>query len=103
MLKASAGLATSATSGTDLSRIFAEEPVSLDVFVRDRKFLGNPPLSEVQYDAVRHIERVYYADLYPAMAQEFGGDYWNQPCRMVNFVTLQWGKLWAAVKIISAE
>lgn len=39
---------------------FAEEPVSLSVFVQDAKFLKNPPLSPVQYEAVRHIERIYY-------------------------------------------
>lgn len=93
MLKASAGLATSASGSTDLSGIFSEEPVSLDVFVRDKKFLGNPPLSSVQYDAVRHVERIYYPSLYPVMGEAFGGDYWTAPYRMVNFITLQWGKL----------
>jgi hypothetical protein len=39
---------------------FEEEPVSLSVFVQDKAYLYNPPLSPVQYDAVRHIERIYY-------------------------------------------
>lgn len=94
----------------DPNVLFAEEPVSLSVFVQDRAFLGNPPLSPVQYDAVRHIERVYYPSLYPEMAQEFESDtrsgrlcvgpvsawrseaYWSDPIPMTNFHTLQWGK-----------
>jgi len=93
-----------------LSTIFDEEPVSLTIFVQDRNFLGNPPLSPVQYDAVRHIERIYFPELYPRMAKEFEADkqasrwtsgpvtswrdepYWSEPIRMCNFVTLQWGK-----------
>lgn len=94
----------------DPNVLFAEEPVSLSVFVQDRAYLGNPPLSPVQYDAVRHIERVYYPSLYPEMAAEFESEkssgrlfvgpaskwreekYWSEPIRMINFATLQWGK-----------
>lgn len=94
-----------------LSAIFEEEPVPLTVFVQDKKFLGNPPLSAVQYDAVRHIERIYYPDLYPKIADEFETGkregrlhiasssavwreekFWTAPLRMTNFATLQWGK-----------
>ncbi len=94
-----------------LSAILCEEPVPLSVFVQDKQFLGNPPLSAVQYDAVRHIERIYYPSLYPMLAQEFESGkqagrlhvasssavwreekYWSQPLRMTNFATLQWGK-----------
>lgn len=92
------------------SSIFSEQPVSLRVFVEDRRYLGNPPLSAVQYDAVRHIERIYYPATYPIMAREFEGGlrpdrvhigpnsaweeetYWSKPVRMINFATLQWGK-----------
>ncbi len=94
-----------------LEHIFAEEPVPLTVFVQDRAFLGNPPLSPVQYDAVRHIERIYYPDMYPRLSEEFETGkrqgrlhvassaavwreerYWSLPLRMINFATLQWGK-----------
>lgn len=74
-----------------LGAIFEEEPVPLDVFVEDRKYLGNPPLSPVQFELVRHIERVYLPSLYPLMAEEFGG-YWADPVRMTNIITAQWGK-----------
>lgn len=74
-----------------LEDIFEEEPVSLDVFVQDKKYLANPKLSPVQYDAVKHIERIYTPNLYPIMAEEFGG-YWAEKVRMTNLITLQWGK-----------
>jgi hypothetical protein len=73
-----------------LSSVFEEEPVPLDVFVSDKKFLGNPPLSEVQFEAVKYAERIYQPELYPLMEKEFGS-YWA-PIRMVNFITLQWPK-----------
>jgi hypothetical protein len=76
---------------TSLENIFEEEPVPLDIFVRDRKFLGNPDLGSYQFDAVRHIERVYLPDLYPLMAQEFD-PYWGAPIPMKNVFTLEWGK-----------
>ncbi len=93
-----------------LSLIFDEEPVSLTIFVQDRNYLGNPPLSPVQYEAVRHIERIYYPELYLAMARSFEAGkqlgrlnigpvtswrdepYWSQPIRLSNLITLQWGK-----------
>ena len=85
------GTGTSA-SGTGL---FEEEPVPLTVFVQDKAYLANPPLSEVQYEAVRHAERVYYLATYDLLAQSADAKvrgYWSQPTRMVNFLELEWGK-----------
>lgn len=78
---------------TPLASIFDEEPVALEVFVGDSKFLNSPPLSPIQFDLVRHIERIYLPELYPAMAEEFGG-YWAETVdtRMTNLITAQWGK-----------
>lgn len=76
---------------SDLEQIFVEEPVPLDVFVRDKKFMGSPALSPVQFEAVRYAERIYYPELYPQMGQLMD-PYWSEPLRMVNFVNLQWGK-----------
>lgn len=79
---------------SDLESIFAEEPVPLEVFVRDKKFMGAGDawsLSPVQYEAVRIAERIYYPELYPLMGEHFDS-YWAEPLRMVNFVNLQWGK-----------
>ena len=91
LLGSAGGTGTSA-SGTS---IFEEEPVPLDVFVRDRGYLANPPLSDVQYEAVRHAERVYYLPTYELLSQSADArvrDYWSQPTRMVNFLELEWGK-----------
>jgi hypothetical protein len=109
-----AALRQAATRGADdgptLDVVFDEEPVSLTIFVQDKSYLGNPPLSLVQYDAVRHIERIYYQHTYQQLADEFESlkqldrlnvgpytawrdePYWSQPMRMSNFITLQWGK-----------
>jgi hypothetical protein len=72
-----------------------ELPVPLDVFVQDTRYLGNPPLSPEQYEAVRHAERIYMAETYPILASVDDpaiASYWAQPCRMVNFLDLEWGK-----------
>jgi hypothetical protein len=110
MAAAAADAAVAVPSVGSLSGIFKEEPVPLTVFVQDKGYLGNPPLSAVQYDAVRHIERIYYPDMYKRLADEFETGkkadrlyvgsvsawreepYWSEKLRMVNFITLQWGK-----------
>ncbi len=74
---------------------WAEEPVPLTAFVRDRAYLGQPPLSDIQYDAVRHAERVFYPHTYASLASSSDpgiAGYWAQPCREVNFLELEWGK-----------
>lgn len=82
------------TKVTSLTKIFEEEPVGLDVFIKDEKFLGmEGGLSPIQYEFVQHAERVYKRDLYPIMAKEFGG-YWaeTKDVRMTNLISAQWGK-----------
>lgn len=91
MFRLSDAFAEEEVVSSSLSDIFEEEPVPLNVFVEDGKFLRNPPLSPVQFEAVRHIERIYLPEIYPLMAEEFGG-YWADPVRMTNLITLQWGK-----------
>lgn len=78
------------TSLNSLDDVFSEEPVPLSVFVQDAKFLRNPPLSEVQYNAVRAVERIYMPRTYEAMRKEFS-PYWGDDIPTVNFITLQWG------------
>lgn len=74
----------------DLGSIFREEPVPLTEFITGKRFLGNPRLGDVQYQAVRHLEQVLFLETYRAMAEEMD-PYW-EPVRMVNFVTCEWGK-----------
>lgn len=72
--------------------LFEEEPVPLDVFIQDKKFLGADwMLSPKQYTFVRHIERVYLQDTFEKMADWFGG-YWADPIPMKNLLSAEWGK-----------
>lgn len=76
-----------------LETIFEEEPVDLTTFIQDTKFLGlNIDLSDVQAEAVQHIERIFYPELYPQMAEHFGSEYWARDIPVKNIITLQWGK-----------
>jgi hypothetical protein len=81
-------------NSSSLSSIFAEEPVDLRTFIRDTKFLGqsNIELSYEQSHAIQVIERVYYPELYPRMAEEFKSSYWGEDIPSRNLITLQWGK-----------
>ena len=79
---------------SELSRIFAEEPVDLTTFIQDAKFLNQRSieLSPIQFEAVRIIERVYYPELYPLMAEDWNSDYWAEPLPMKNLIDIEWGK-----------
>lgn len=78
------------TPRQSLSEIFNEEPVPLEVFVQDKKYMNNPALSPIQYDAVRHIEQVLNPETYELMVEGFGS-YWR-PKRFINYATLLYGK-----------
>lgn len=83
---------------SSLSTIFEEEPVDLNTFIQDNKFLGlrSIQLSAVQFEAVRTIERIFYPELYPMMAEGFDTpsvkEYWAREMPVKNLITLQWGK-----------
>lgn len=81
----------SAPRKSTLEQLFWEQPVPLDVFVQDRKYLANPPLSLEQYRLVQHIERVYLPETFVLMGEEWGG-YWAEYIRMCNNIVAQWGK-----------
>lgn len=79
---------------TALSGILLEEPVSLETFIKDRKFLGADwMLSPKQQELVHVVERVYLKDMYPMLADEFGG-YWaeRRDDPMKNLIVAEWGK-----------
>jgi hypothetical protein len=76
---------------------WVEEPVPLDVFVTDQRYLKNPPLSSEQYNAVRAAERVFFPATYTELthsSEEAICSYWSADVPMVNFITLQWGLVW---------
>lgn len=89
-----------------LGDIFEHEPVSLEVFIKDKAFLGADwMLSPKQIELVRVGERVYRQDLFLSMATEFGG-YWADPIPMKNNIVAQWGKGGgkdSTVRVISAR
>lgn len=78
------------SSRSQLSEIFCEFPVTLTEFVQSPTYLNNPPLSPIQYDAVRHIEQVFRPETYVLM-EDVLGEYWN-PVRHINYATLVFGK-----------
>ena len=73
-----------------LKDVFRFQPPTLEEFVEGADYLGNPSLSPIQYDAVRHLEQVFYPETYAQMAEVFGS-YWDPVC-YINFAYLEWGK-----------
>ena len=75
----------------NLAELFDEEPVDLETFVKDKKYLANPDgLYPWQFDFNRHIEQIFDLDTYIAMVEEFG-EQWI-PVRMVNYLIAEVGK-----------
>lgn len=69
---------------------FEEEPVSLDVFVKDKKFLGQPPLSDIQQELVKRSTQIYkLPTLIKLHGEQKGLQIWNST---VNEVVAQLGK-----------
>ena len=52
-----------------LEEIFEEEPPSLQVFIKDKKYLNQDPLylSEIQEDFVKHFQQVLSPETYIMM------------------------------------
>lgn len=75
-----------------LEDLLEEIPVSLEVFIRDKKYLGETTFkpSPIQAEAIQYIERIYFPEMYPLMGEY--EPYWNDPIRLTNYHALQWGK-----------
>lgn len=70
---------------------FEEEPVDVITFVEDPDYLGQPPLSEIQYDIVRAMSQIYEKqDLITLMGYEEGSQYYQKYTK--NEIILQLGK-----------
>ena len=70
---------------------FAEIPVDAKTFVEGEEFLGQPPLSDIQYDIVEAMSQVYRKeDLIELMGEEKGTQYYNKYTK--NEIILQLGK-----------
>jgi hypothetical protein len=69
---------------------FEERPVSIEEFVTSTKYLDLPPLSDLQYKAIRAMSQIYKkSTLINLYGEEEGLKRWNQTC---NEVILQLGK-----------
>jgi hypothetical protein len=56
---------------------FEEIPVDAKTFVEDSNFLGQPPLSSIQYDIVEAMSQIYKKeDLIEIMGHEKGSQYY---------------------------
>lgn len=70
---------------------FAEKPVDAKTFVEGEEYLGQPPLSKIQYDIVEAMSQIYRKeDLIVLMGQEAGAQYFKKFTK--NEVILQLGK-----------
>ena len=70
---------------------FEEIPVDAKTFVEGEDYLGQPPLSDVQYDIVEAMSQIYYKDdLLEIMGHEAGEAYYKKYTK--NEVILQLGK-----------
>lgn len=70
---------------------FEEIPVDAKTFVEDSNYLGQPPLSKIQYDIVEGMSQIYRKeDLQMLMGNDEGTKYYNKYTK--NEVILQLGK-----------
>lgn len=67
---------------------FEVEPVPLEVFLYDQKYLAQPKLSAVQFEAVRHLETIYLPETEAKLCSHLNWD----PVRLIHFAALEWGK-----------
>lgn len=70
---------------------FEEEPVDVKTFVEGADYLGQPPLSDIQYDIVRAMSQIYKEeDLVRLMGEDEGRKYYKKYTK--NEIILQLGK-----------
>ena len=70
---------------------FAETPVNAKIFVESPEYLGQPPLSDIQYDIVEAMSQIYRKeDLIDIMGEAEGAAYFSKYTK--NEIILQLGK-----------
>jgi hypothetical protein len=71
--------------------VFAETPVDVKTFVEEEHYLGQPPLSQIQYDIAEALSQIYrLEDLISIMGSAKGTRHYNKYTK--NEVILQLGK-----------
>jgi len=70
---------------------FEENPVDAKTFVESPEYLGQPPLSDIQYDIVQAMSQIYRKeDLQELMGEKEGEEYYEKYTK--NEIILQLGK-----------
>ena len=70
---------------------FEEEPVDAKTFVESEDYLGQPPLSDIQYDIVKAMSQIFREeDLIRLMGEKEGKEYFRKYTK--NEIILQLGK-----------
>jgi hypothetical protein len=70
---------------------FEEDPVDAKTFVESEEYLGQPPLSDIQYDIVKAMSQIYkQEDLVRLLGPEEGARYYKKYTK--NEIILQLGK-----------
>ena len=71
------------------SNHFEETPVDAKTFVESPDYLGQPPLSDIQYDIVEAMSQIYRKeDLIDIMGEEKGSRYYDSTQRMKSSCNL---------------
>jgi hypothetical protein len=71
--------------------VFEENPVDVKTFVESPEYLGQPSLSEIQYNIVEAMSQIYYKkDLEDLMGTNLGSAYYDKYTK--NEIILQLGK-----------
>lgn len=70
--------------------VFAEEPVPLDVFIRDRKFMRGPQLSDEQFKLLALAETIYFPQTYELLDWPYMKESWWR--LGVTELVAEWGK-----------
>ena len=71
--------------------VFEENPVDVKTFVESSNYLGQPPLSEIQYNIVEAMSQIYYKkDLEDLMGTNNGSAHYDKYTK--NEIILQLGK-----------
>ena len=76
-----------------------DEPVPLDVFVQDKRYLNLPPLSDIQTEIVKQSTQIFKVDtLKKLMGDEAGVEYYDKYTQ--NEVICQLGRDLARITVL---
>ncbi len=69
--------------------VFEERPVDVKTFVESPNYLGQPQLSEIQYNIVEAMSQIYYKkDLEDLMGTNDGGAYYDKYTKLLTLLLM---------------